>query len=163
MKRSKFTEQQIAFALQQAESGTQVAEVCRKMGISEATFYRWKQLYGGLMPSEVKKLRQLEEENGRLRKVVADLTLDKEMREGVARPKLGPAAGGRGWSLSAGVVLWGPPRPPARAVPACRATYHYRPRRPEQAPLRKRIREIAETRMRYGYRRITVLLRREGW
>ena len=54
MKRSKFTEQQIAFALQQAESGTQVAEVCRKMGISEATFYRWKQLYGGLMPSEAR-------------------------------------------------------------------------------------------------------------
>jgi putative transposase len=79
MKKSKFTEQQIAFALQQAESGTQVGEVCRKMGISEATFYRWKRLYGGLMPSEVKKLRQLEEENTRLRRVVADLTLDKEM------------------------------------------------------------------------------------
>ena len=56
MKKSKFTEQQIAFALQQAEGGTPIAEVCRKMGISEATFYRWKQLYGGLMPSEVKKL-----------------------------------------------------------------------------------------------------------
>ena len=70
MKKSKFTEQQIAFALQQAEGGTTVAEVCRKMGIAAATFYRWKQLYGGLMPSEVKKLRQLEEENLRLRKVV---------------------------------------------------------------------------------------------
>ena len=77
MKKSKFTEQQIAFALQQAEGGTQVAEVCRKMGISEATFYRWKQLYGGLLPSELRKLRQVEEENMRLRKVVADLTLDK--------------------------------------------------------------------------------------
>jgi putative transposase len=87
MKRSKFTEQQIAFALQRAESGTRVADVCRKMGISEATFYRWKQLYGGLMPSEVKKLRQLEE-NGRLRKVVADLTLDKEMLQEVIRRKL---------------------------------------------------------------------------
>ena len=53
--------------------------MCRKMGISEATFYRWKQLYGGLMPSEVKKLRQLEEENGKLKKIVADLSLDKEM------------------------------------------------------------------------------------
>jgi putative transposase len=74
MKRSKFTEQQIAFALQQAESGTQVAEVGRKMGILEATFYRWKQLYGGL-----KKLRQLEEENGRLRKVVADLEMLQEV------------------------------------------------------------------------------------
>jgi putative transposase len=88
MKRSKFTEQQIAFALQQAESGTQVAEVCRKMGISEAKFYRWKQLYGGLMPSEVKKLRQLEEENMRLRRVVADLTLDKEILQEVIRRKL---------------------------------------------------------------------------
>jgi len=70
IKKSKFTEQQIAFALQQAEGGTQVSEVCRKMGISEATFYRWKQLYGGLLPSGVKKLRQLEEEDARLRKVV---------------------------------------------------------------------------------------------
>ena len=88
MKKSKFTEQQIAFALQQAEGGTAVGEVCRKMGISEATFYRWKQHYGGLMPSEVKRLRQLEEENGRLRKVVADLTLDKEMLQEVIRRKL---------------------------------------------------------------------------
>jgi putative transposase len=71
MNKSKFTEQQIAFALQQAESGTQVAEVCRKMDIAEATSYRWKQLYGGLMPSEVKKLRQLEEENTRLRRVAS--------------------------------------------------------------------------------------------
>ena len=88
MKKSKFTGQQIAFALQQAESGTTVGEVCRKMGIAEATFDRWKQLYGGLMPSEVKKLRQLEEENGRLRKVVADLTLYKEMLQEVVRRKL---------------------------------------------------------------------------
>jgi putative transposase len=86
--RSKFTEQQIAFALQQAEGGTQVAEVCRKMGISQATFFRCKQLYGGLMPSEVKKLRQLEEENTRLRKVIADLTLDKEMLQKVIHRKL---------------------------------------------------------------------------
>ena len=88
MKKSKLTEQRIAFALQQAEGGTTVAEVCRKMRIAEATFYRWKQLYGGLMPSEVKKLRQLEEENGRLRKVVADLTLDKEMLQEVIRRKI---------------------------------------------------------------------------
>ena len=82
MKKSKLTEQQIAFALQRAESGTNVGEVCRKMGISEATFFRWK---GGLMPSEVKKLRLLEEENARLRKVLADLTLDKEMLQEVVR------------------------------------------------------------------------------
>lgn len=88
MKKSRFTEQQIAFALQQAESGTAITEVCRKLGISEQTFYRWKKRYGGLMPSEVRKLRQLEEENGRLKRIVADLTLDKEMLQEVIRKKL---------------------------------------------------------------------------
>ncbi len=76
MKKSRFTDQQIAFALQQAEAGTPVGEVCRKMGVSEPTYYRWKQKYGGLMPSEVRRLRHLEEETTRLRTLVADLTLD---------------------------------------------------------------------------------------
>ena len=88
MKKSRFTEQQIAFALQQAEGGTPVGEVCRKMGISEQTFYRWKKRYGGLMPSEVRRLRQLEEENARLRRLVADLSLDKEMLSEVIRKKI---------------------------------------------------------------------------
>jgi len=88
MKKSKFTDQQIAFALQQAEGGTPVEEVCRKMGISQATFFRWKKVYGGLMPSEVRKLKQLQEENTRLRKLVADLTLDKEMLTEVIKKKI---------------------------------------------------------------------------
>ncbi len=88
MKKSRFTEQQIAFALQQAEGGTSVEEVCRKMGISQATFFRWKKVYGGLMPSEVRRLKQLEEENARLRKLVADLTLDKEMLTEVIKKKI---------------------------------------------------------------------------
>jgi putative transposase len=88
MKRSQYTDQQVAFALQQAEADTAVPEVCRKMGVSEATFYRWKQKYGGLMPSEVQRLRHLEEENQRLRRLVADLSLDKEMLQEVVRKKL---------------------------------------------------------------------------
>jgi putative transposase len=68
-----------------------VGEVTLKMGISEQTFYRWKKKFGGLMPSEVRKLRQLEEENARLRRLVADLSLDKEMLQEVIRKKL--------WSL----------------------------------------------------------------
>ena len=88
MKKSQFTEQQIAFALQQEEGGTSVEEVCRKMGISQATFFRWKKVYGGLMPSEVRKLKQLQEENLRLRKLVADLTLDKEMLTEVIKKKM---------------------------------------------------------------------------
>ena len=88
MKRSRFSEQQIAFTLQQAESGTPVGEICRKMGVSEQTFYRWKKRFGGLMPSEVRRLKQTEEENVRLRRLVADLSLDKEMLQEVIRKKL---------------------------------------------------------------------------
>jgi len=88
MKRSKFTEQQIAYALKQAELGTPVEEVCRKMGISDATFYNWKKKYGGLGPSEVRRLKQLEEENAKLKKLVADLSLDKVMLQDVLSKKL---------------------------------------------------------------------------
>ena len=65
-----------------------VGEVCRKAGISEATYYNWRKKYGGLMPSEMKRLRQLEEENGKLKKIVADLSLDKAMLQDVIRRKL---------------------------------------------------------------------------
>lgn len=88
MKRAKFTDSQIAFILRQAEEGTPVAEVCRKTGISEQTYYRWRKKYGGLMPSEMKRLKQLEEENTRLKRLVADLSLDKEMLQEVVRKKL---------------------------------------------------------------------------
>ena len=88
MKRSKFSDQQIAFVLRQAEEGTAIAEVCRKAGVSEATFYKWRKKFGGLMPSEMKRLKQLEEENGKLEKIVADLSLDKEMLQDVIKRKL---------------------------------------------------------------------------
>ena len=88
MRKSRFSEQQIAFILRQAEEGTTVEEVCRKAGISVQTYYRWRSKYGGLMPSEMKRLKQLEEENGRLRKLVADLSLDKEMLQDVIKRKL---------------------------------------------------------------------------
>ena len=87
MKRKRYTEPQIVFALQQAESGTPVAEICQKMGVAEQTFYRWKRRYGGLGVSEIRRLRQLEDENRRLKKVVADLTLDKAMLQDVLRKK----------------------------------------------------------------------------
>ena len=88
MKRSKFSEQQIAFILRQADEGTSVEEVCRKAGVSIQTYYRWRKKYGGLMPSEMKRLRQLEEENQRLKRLVANLSLDKEMLQEVIRSKL---------------------------------------------------------------------------
>ncbi len=88
MKASKFSEAQIAFVLKQAEDGTAVAEVCRKAGVSQATFYSWRKKYAGLMPSEMKRLRQLEDENNRLKKIVADLSLDKAMLQDVLSKKL---------------------------------------------------------------------------
>jgi len=88
MKTTKFTDEQIAFALRQAETGTKVAEVCRKMGISDATFYNWKKKYGGLGVSELRRLKQLEEENRQLKKLVADLSLDKQMLQDVLTKKL---------------------------------------------------------------------------
>jgi putative transposase len=88
MKRSKFTESQIIFALKQADTGTKVEEVCRKMGISEATFYNWKKKYGGLGVPELRRLRQLEDENYRLKQIIADLTLDKQMLQDVLKKKL---------------------------------------------------------------------------
>ena len=88
MKMSKFTEAQIAFALKQAELGTKVEEVCRKLGISEATFYNWKKKYGGIGPSELRRMRQLEEENAKLKRLVADLCLDKAMLQDVLSKKV---------------------------------------------------------------------------
>lgn len=87
MKKTRYTEEQIAFALKQAETGTRVEEVCRKMGISEATFYNWKKTFGGMGVTELRRLRQLEEENQRLKRLVADLSLDKEMLQEVIKKK----------------------------------------------------------------------------
>lgn len=88
MKKTRFTEAQIAFVLKQAEAGIAVAEVCRKSGISEQTYYRWKQKYGGMLPSEMKKYKQIEEENVRLKKLVAEISLDREMLQEIIRKKL---------------------------------------------------------------------------
>jgi putative transposase len=87
MKRTKFSEEQIAFALKQAETGTAVKDVLRQMGITEQTFYRWKRKYGGLGPSELRRLKQLEEENRKLKQMVADLSLDKHMLQEVLAKK----------------------------------------------------------------------------
>lgn len=84
----KFTDEPIAFALKQAEVGTPVEEVSRKMGISDATFYNWRKKYGGLSPSEWCRLKQLEEEGSMLKRLVADLSLDKAMSQDVFSKKL---------------------------------------------------------------------------
>ena len=88
MKASKFTDAQKAFIIKQGEEGQPVAEICREAGISQATYVNWRKKYAGLMPSEMRRLRELEDENGRLKKIVADQTLDREMLQDVIKRKL---------------------------------------------------------------------------
>lgn len=87
MRKSRFTEEQIAHALRQVESGTPVKELCRKLGISEQTFYTWKRRFAGMGVAELRKVKQLEDENRRLKQLVADLTLDKQMLQEVLAKK----------------------------------------------------------------------------
>jgi putative transposase len=88
MKKSRYTDEQIAFALKQAETGTPVAEVIRRMGISEQTFYRWKKVHGDLGVGELRRRKQLEDENRQLKQLVADLSLDKHILQDVLSKKL---------------------------------------------------------------------------
>ena len=88
MKKKRFTPEQVAFAMRQHESGTPVAEIVRKMAITEQTFYRWKRKYSGMGVAEVRRLRILEEENRKLKQLVADLSLDKKMLQDVLSKKL---------------------------------------------------------------------------
>ncbi len=88
MKRKRFTQEQIAYALRQAEGGVPVAEVIRRLEISENTFYRWKKKFAGMGVGEIRRLRQLEEENKKLKQMVADLSLDKQMLQDVLRKKV---------------------------------------------------------------------------
>jgi putative transposase len=87
MKRKRYSVEQIVAAVKEYESGTSVPDLCRKLGIAEATFYRWKQRYGGLEPDEVRELKQLREENAKLKRVVADLSLDKIMLQDITAKK----------------------------------------------------------------------------
>ncbi len=88
MGKVNFTEEQIVAALRRAEGGTPATEVCRKLGVSENTFYRWKRKYAGIGVVELRRLKQLEDENKRLKQIVADLTLDKQMLQEVVTKKL---------------------------------------------------------------------------
>jgi putative transposase len=139
-----------------------VADVCRKAGISQATYFNWKKKYDGLLPTEMRRLKQLEDENAKLKRIVrrpvarqgdaAGRHPPKALRP-VRQRKLVDEMRGE-WNVSI--------RRACRVFEVDTSTYHYKSRRPGQAVLEQRIKEICQTRVRYGYRRIHVLLRREG-
>lgn len=150
MKKTKFTELQIAFALRQAETGTQVKEICGKFSVSPATFYNWKKKYGGLGVSELRRLEQL----------VPDLCLLKEMLQEVIREKLQSPLRGVSWRTSSTtpvVSVQG-----MELVRVSLSYFCYQPHPRDDRAERARIREIAETRVCYGMWRIHTQLRREG-
>ena len=150
------------FALRQADTGVTVAEVCRKMGISEATYYNWKKKYGGLGVPELRRLKQLEEENQQLKQLVADLSLDKQMLQDVLKK----SSEARAASHAAQHVIdayhisarWA-----CRVIGLQRASWSYKAHGRDDTVLRQRLRELAHVRIRYGCQRLHTLLRREGW
>jgi len=162
MKRKRFSEEQIAFALRQAEGGATIEEICRKMGISEPTFGRWKKVYAGMGVTEIRRLKQLEDENAKLKRVVADLTLDKAMLQDVLRKKWrGPPFVARSHVICTVYDIG--ERRACKATGFPRSSQCDKPRGDPQTELRMRLRDLAAGRVRYGYRRLHVLLLREGW
>nr|WP_186116018.1 IS3 family transposase [Burkholderia gladioli] len=163
MKRKRFSIEQIVAVLKQAELGMPVADLIRQVGISEQTFYRWKKQYAGMQSDQVRELKQLQDENARLKKLVAELSLDKAILQDVAFKKVARPALRR--DVVAYVVShYGlTMRRACRLLKQPRSVQYYRSVKDPRAELRSRMREIAYTRVRYGYRRVHVLLRREGW
>ncbi|HJY48233.1 MAG TPA: IS3 family transposase [Stellaceae bacterium] len=163
MKRKRHTEEQIIAILKEHEAGIKTADLCRKHGISEASFYNWKAKYGGLEVSEAKRLKGLESENARLKKLLADAMLDNAALKDLLNKKMVTPAAKREAVAHLRCAFDMSERRACRTIGCVRMTVRYRSRRPDDAELRQRLRALAHERRRFGYRRLHVLLRREGF
>lgn len=162
MKRSRFTEEQIVGILKEVEAGATGKDVCRRHGISEQTLYNWKAKFGGMQVSDAKRLRQLEAENAKLKRVVADLTLDKEALKELLAKKLVKPAGRRRACRHLIETREMSERRACRLVGLHRSVARYCGRPRDDSAARTRLRELAGAYRRYGYLRLHVLLRNEG-
>jgi putative transposase len=163
MKRSRFNEEQIIGVLKEAEAGAKVGELCRRHGISDATFYTWRSKYGGLEVSELRRLRQLEEENRRLKSIVADQALDIPGAEGrTGQKRVRPAV--KREMVAEVIATYGLSQ--RRACGLCeitRRSFRRAPKLDRNQELRQRLRALAEERRRWGCPMLYQVLRREGW
>ncbi|HEU4630223.1 MAG TPA: IS3 family transposase [Gemmatimonadaceae bacterium] len=162
MRKSRFTDAQIVAILQEAAAGAAVREVCRRHGISEKTYYRWKHHFGGLQVAETKRLKALEDENRRLKKIVADQALDLAMLRDVVGRKLVTAPSRRRVVTYLTAAYRVSERRACRVTGFARSSQRYRSRRPRRDALRARLYALALEKPRWGYRRLHWLLLREG-
>ncbi|TAZ92115.1 IS3-like element ISRle4 family transposase [Rhizobium ruizarguesonis] len=162
MKRNRFTDEQIIGILKEHEAGTPVSELCRKHGVSDASIYKWKAKFGGMEVSEAKRLKTLEDENTKLKRLLADAMLDNAaLKDLFGKEVVTPAAKRKAVAhlMSHHEMS---ERRACKAIGFCRMTVRYETRRDDDHELRERMKALAHERRRFGYRRIHVLLRREG-
>nr|WP_239016944.1 IS3 family transposase [Sphingomonas ginkgonis] len=162
MKKTRFSEEQIIAVLREQEGGMKTADVCRKHGISSATLYAWKAKYGGMDVSQARKLKVLEEENGRLKRLLADAMLDNAVLKEVGGKKLVRPAAQRKAVEHARQLFGISERRACTIFGVDRTSVRYAPRHSDDGDLRSRLREIAAERRRFGYRRLGIMLAREG-
>nr|WP_144243875.1 IS3 family transposase [Sphingopyxis sp. MWB1] len=162
MKRKQFSEEQIIGILKEAEAGAVVTDLCRRHGMSSATYYAWKAKFGGLEVSDARRLRALEEENARLNRLLADTMLDNAGLKDLLSKKLVTPAAKREAVAHLQTTLGMSERRACAVVGADRTSMRYRSCRADDGDLRLRLRELAQQRRRFGYRRLHILLRRDG-
>ncbi|NSY46316.1 IS3 family transposase [Agrobacterium tumefaciens] len=162
MKRNRFTDEQIIGILKEHEAGTPVSELCRKHGVSDASIYKWKAKFGGMEVSEAKRLKTLEDENTKLKRLLADAMLDNAaLKDLFGKEVVTPAARRKAVTHLMDHHQMSERRA-CKAIGYCRMTIRYETRRSDDHDLRERMKALAHERRRFGYRRLHVLLRREG-